>query len=494
MMGRKKTPQPKLFYDRINLDQRIRKDHILRKIDQVINFEFIYEEVRHLYGYNGNVSVPPPTILKMMVLLFLYNVRSERELMETIPERLDWLWFLGYDLDDEIPNHSVLSKARCRWGVQAFQSFFDRIVLQCVEAGLVDGTKLFMDGSMIQADASNNSIVNTEDIKRYLKKSYQSFEKRLEKESFEDDDNDMNPPKSGVANKKHVSTTDPDASVHRQGGKSKLKYKVHRGVDEKHEIITATTVTSGSINEAHLLKPLVLDHERVTGIKPEVCVADSQYGTIENYLSCYDLDIKGHFKSFEKAHRGSGRQKGIFPKEEFVYDPERDVFICPEGEELKRRRFSKQRRQWEYTAPLNVCRNCNFFSKCTRSKSGRSLKRHERQNELDIMLTQAESEASKKDIRTRQHLMERSFARSCRYGFKRSRWRRLWRVKIQELLTASIQNILSYIRNFKERSVPQEAACRVGEVQTASACKFKYCYDQMLDTIIFYLNWMKITV
>ena len=461
MMGRKKTLQPKLFYDRINLDQRIRKDHILRKIDRVINFEFIYEEVRHLYGYNGNVSVPPPTILKMMLLLILYNVRSERELMETIPERLDWLWFLGYDLDDEIPNHSVLSKARHRWGVQAFQSFFDRIVIQCVEAGLVDGTKLFMDGSMVQADASNNSVVNTEDIKRYLKKSYQLFEKRLEKESFENDDDDMNPPKSGVANKKHFSTTDPDASVHRQGdGRSKLKYKVHRGVDQKYEIITTTTVTSGSVNEAHLLKPLLLDHERVTGIESEVCVADSQYGTVENYLTCYDLGVKGHFESFEKTHRGSGRQKGIFAKEEFVYDPDRDVFICPDGEELRRRRFSKQRRQWEYIASLSVCRSCSFFSKCTRSKSGRSLKRHERQKELDIMLTQAESKASKKDIRTRQHLMERSFAQSCRYGFKRARWRRSWRVKIQELLTASIQNILNYIRNVKERSMAQEISCR----------------------------------
>ena len=98
MMGRKKTPQPKLFYEKISSDKRIRKDHILRNIDQMINFDFIYTEVEHLYGTNGNVSVPPPVILKMMLLLILYNVRSERELMDTIPERLDWLWFLGYDL------------------------------------------------------------------------------------------------------------------------------------------------------------------------------------------------------------------------------------------------------------------------------------------------------------------------------------------------------------------------------------------------------------
>ena len=96
MMGQEeKQPQGKLFYTGLNLEARIRKDHLLRKIKERIDFDFIYDEVRDRYGYNGNVSVPPPLILKMLLLLILYNVRSERELMATIPERLDWLWFLG---------------------------------------------------------------------------------------------------------------------------------------------------------------------------------------------------------------------------------------------------------------------------------------------------------------------------------------------------------------------------------------------------------------
>jgi transposase len=461
MMGRQQRVQKKLFYTKFSLDQRVPKNHILRKVAKYIDFDFIYEEVEDKYGSNGNVSVPPPTILKMMLLLVFYNVRSERELMSTIPVRLDWLWFLGYDLDDEVPNHSVLSKARSRWGVETFQSFFDRIVIQCVHADLVDGSKIFMDSSNVQADASNNSVVNKEDMNRYLKKSYRLFEQRLEKEKANSDNDDLDPPKSGAANKKHFSTTDPDASVHRQGGRSKLKYKIHRSVDEKNEIITATTVTTGSVNEAHLLKPLLESHEKTTAIKPEICVADSKYGIIDNYLACHELGIKSHFESYEKAHRGSGRQKGIFPKEAFAYNPQTDTFICPEGEELRRRRFSKQRQQWEYTAPLSVCRNCSSFSKCTRSKTGRSLKRHERQNELDAMLTHCESKESQRDIRKRQHLMERSFARSTRYGFKRARWRRQWRVKIQELLTASLQNIMVYIRNVKDRSTTAAASCRI---------------------------------
>lgn len=286
MMGRQSRVQNKLFYTRFNLDQRIRKDHILRKTANHIDFEFIYKEVEHTYGTNGNVSVPPPLILKLMFLLIFYNVRSERELMDTIPERLDWLWFLGYDLDDDIPDHSVLSKAGVRWGVEAFKLFFERIVWQCVEAGLIDGGKLFMDSSLVQANASNNSVIKKESLKRYLNQSYQKFESRLE-----DHQGHIDQPvsKNGVANKQFISTTDPDAAVYRIGkSKPKLTYQVHRAVDEKCEIITATTVTPGSVNEAHRFKTLVDNHNQNTGYKAEICVADSKYGTIENYLTCHD--------------------------------------------------------------------------------------------------------------------------------------------------------------------------------------------------------------
>lgn len=168
MMGHQSDYQHKLFITGFNLDKRIPKDHILRKISEKIDFDFIYKEVKDTYGTNGNVSVPPPVILKMMLLLFLYDVRSERELVDSIPLRLDWLWFLGFDLEDDIPNHSVLSKARARWGVTAFKKFFEIILWQCVEEGLVDGSKLFIDSSLIDADASNNSVVDTRSLRKDL--------------------------------------------------------------------------------------------------------------------------------------------------------------------------------------------------------------------------------------------------------------------------------------------------------------------------------------
>ena len=449
MMGRQKRVQRKLFYAKLNLDQRVPKDHILRKVAKHIDFDFIYKEVRDDYGTNGNVSVPPPVLLKMMLLLVFYNVRSERELMGTIPVRLDWLWFLGYDLDDEIPNHSVLSKARARWGVEAFKTFFENIVWQCVQAGLVDGSKIFTDASLVHADASNNSVVNQESLKRYLNKSYHEMEKRLE------DSNNFSlhdPGKQGSANRKHISTTDPDASAVRMGtGRSKLRYKIHRAVDEKAEVITATEVTAGEVNEAHRLTPLIDQHQRCTGKTVQTAVADSKYGTIDNYLACSDRGVTPHFESLDKGHRGSGRRQGIFEPSQFVYNPDEDLFVCPAGERLEPRKFKKKRNHFEYSLPAKVCNKCVLKAQCTRSKQGRTIKRHIRQDELDQMLFQSEGPQAKRDISKRQHLMERSFARSKRYGYQRARWRRLWRVQIQEYLTATIQNMMVLIRNVKEQ-------------------------------------------
>jgi len=238
MMGRDKPPQRSLFYTGIHLDKRVRSDHVLRKVSRLVDFDFVYGEVKDSYGYNGNVSVAPPMILKLMLLLVLYNARSERELMATLPERLDWLWFLGLDLDSEIPDHSVLSKARKRWGVELFQSFFERIVWQCVEAGLVDGSKLFCDSSLVQADASCNSIVDTQGLKRYLNPAYRELEARLleqkenKAEPEEKNDSSDDPPRRNVVNQRFVSTTDPEASVVRKGqGKAKLHYQTHRAID-----------------------------------------------------------------------------------------------------------------------------------------------------------------------------------------------------------------------------------------------------------------------
>ncbi len=485
MMGRQPPSQPKLFYEGINLEKRVPPNHILRKVIKKIDFDFIYAEVNDSYGENGNVSVPPPVILKMMFLLIFYNVRSERELMNTIPLRLDWLWFLGYDLDSEVPNHSILSKARARWGVQAFRSFFERIVWQCVEAGLVDGSKLFVDSSLIDADASNNSVVDTHSLRRYLNKSYRRLEERLD---------DLGDKKSTPANSRYISTTDPDASVTRHSGeRSKLRYKTHRSIDPKYEVTTATRITAGSQDEGDLFEDMIETHHQNTQKAVDTVVADSRYGKIDHYLLCGDLGIKAHIPPLEETQRGSGRQRGIFPREAFVYDLENDCFICPAGEILRKRSYYKERRHYEYKASSETCRQCRLKKKCTRSKDGRTLKRHVRQDELDIMLKDAHSREARKDIKTRQHLSERSFAHSTRYGFKRARWRRLWRMEIQDFLIAAVQNIRILIDHSGNRVQSNVIAlfghaCSGAEQQRLSRCLIS-CLRTIWRNIESFSNW-----
>jgi transposase len=154
-------PEPELFSYQVNLEKRVRPDHPLRRVAQAVDFSFVRAEVASCYGGNGNESVDPVILLKMMFLLFYDDVASERELMNVIPERLDYLWFLGYGLDEDIPHHSVLSKARRRWGQNVFQGLFVRTVEQCVAAGLVKGDKLHVDASLIGANASKDSVVKS---------------------------------------------------------------------------------------------------------------------------------------------------------------------------------------------------------------------------------------------------------------------------------------------------------------------------------------------
>ena len=472
MMGIQGPDGGKFFYTNISIAQRVRRDHPLRKIAARVDFDFIYREVADKYGTRGNVSVPPPVILKLMLLLVFYNVRSERELMATLPERLDWLWFLGYDLDTKIPDHSVLSKARKRWGAEVFRNFFERIVIQCVEAGLVDGGKIFVDASLVEADASNNSVIDTQSLKHQLKKNYRELEARLaerqrsygseeNEENEEDEKSEENeddggfggggdggegegkPARSGryrKINGRYISSTDPDAAIVGRG-KPDLFYQVHRSVDEAHEIITATAVTPGDVSEGHMLEELLRRHRNTTGKPASTVVADSKYGTIDNFLSLYDQGIKAHMPDLCRSASVREEKRGIFTEAHFRYDRERDIYLCPAGKELKPKSLHRGRGSIDYGASRADCEACPLRSGCTTNKAGRTVKRHCRQEDLDVMLEESRSGASKKDIKKRQHLMERSFARGKRYGYDRARWRRLWRVSIQEYLVCAVQNI-----------------------------------------------------
>lgn len=212
-------------------------------------------------------------------------------------------------------------------------------------------------------------------------------------------------------------------------------------MDSRREVITAVQVTRGDVNEAHLLVPLWQAHHANTRRMAHTVVADSKYGTIENFLACHERGLAAHIPDLKQAADQRAAQRQHFPDTQFTYEAATDTYRCPAGQVLRRKSWHRSRQSLDYAAPKKVCAACPLRVQCTENTMGRTIKRHLHQEALDLMRARSRSAPARRDLRMRQHLMERSFARGTRYGFDRARWRRLWRVQIQEYLVASIQNL-----------------------------------------------------
>ena len=171
--------------------------------------------------------------------------------------------------------------------------------------------------------------------------------------------------------------------------KTRPRYKNHRAVDNVHGVITAVRTTTGRINESHELTELIDQHQTNTKIAAKTIVADCKYGTIENYIACQERKLRTHMADLLASSPGSGRRDGIYPESMFCYKPESDIFLCPAGQLLKPRRLHSVRLSWEYVTKRGVCLSCRLREFCTRSKTGRSIKRHRNQNLLDRARRQA---------------------------------------------------------------------------------------------------------
>ena len=434
-MGRH-ARQNELWSEPVNLAQRIPADHPLRKLRETVKLDFVREEVAGSYGRKGNVSVDPVIVMKMMLLLFWDNVRSERELMRIIPLRIDYLWFLGYSLEDEIPNHSVLSKARRRWGAEVFARLFRQSVAQCLEAGLIEGSKLHTDSSLVRANASLNSVVAVT-----LAKLEESTEEGPAKRGEGGGG-------GGPVNRRHRVATDPDSALVRQtsSGKSYPSYKSHRALDDKAGVITALQTTNGIRDDGAELGNLIAQHQENTACKPHAVVADCKYGTSANFIALAGQGIRSHMGDLRSRLRNH-QQKDIYPAERFKYDEGRDTYKCPAGRTLYRHHFNGHRGYYDYRTRPGVCGRCRLAPHCTRSKAGRSLNRYLGHHLLERARRQSHGPAAGRDRQRRQWLQERNFAEATtQHGFKRARWRGLAKQTIQDQLIATLQNLKILLR------------------------------------------------
>lgn len=477
-MGRR-IPQPKLFYQ-FSLEERVPQDHLLRKISSVVDFSFIYDYVRPYYSYTGAPSVDPVVIFKMALLGYLYGITSERKLAEECRLNLAFMWFLGYDLDEMPPDHSILSKARARFGREVYEHFFREVVRMCQEAGLVEGDKVFVDATLLKANASLDSLVERE-VYHQLKTTPEEYLDRVwEENPLEgprdpggNDSSDLGETlreeapekkaseKNRRTNEKWVSRTDPDASLVTRKGFSKplLAHKVHITVDGgRARIVTAVETTPGEVAECQVLPVLLGKHIFGTRSRPEEVVADRAYGTREVYRF---LESMGILPTIPRRQTWQNlRERRL--KAGFRYDEERDVYICPAGKTLYR---SKEQPDGSvvYRVHRLACKGCPHQDTLCLAKRP-SIKRRLEEELLSWVKSHLGTERARISLRQRKYWPETVFAEmKGPRGLDRATLRGTIKVHTQAVFALAVHNIIQLVKAARRKK--KEATQAQGLVQ-----------------------------
>jgi transposase len=468
-----KILEGQLFYQ-ISLNQLVPSDHLVRRLAEVLDLSWIRKATTSAYSHTGRPSIDPVVIAKMMLLGFLYNVPSERQLAREIQVNLAYRWYLGYDLDESVPNHSVLSKARRRLGVEFFERLFGYVLTRCNKEGLISGENLLIDSTIVQADASLDSISSL----RYRPAEY--FE-QLEQTAEPDKESRIDPGdklghrrsrKDRVSDDRR-SLTDPDATLYKRKGQgTKLAYKAHIAADSYKGVITSVSVSSSAQDDTSAVPQLLSQHCDLLN-KPKRVVADGTYGSEDclGYLQYRGIDtvIK---------QRSGGNKHGCFDKSKFSYNVDEDYYICPAGQRLKRRRTHKTQNKAYYSCDKAICRDCLVRSECIGSSSSdvvRTVTRYDSPYS-DRAKALCNSRLGNRLLVLRQTCSEGLFGQAKSFhGLARARWRRLLNMHIQTLLTATVLNLKKLVGSTSKKASASAIADRF--ISNLRFCLYSsFCY------------------
>ncbi len=472
--------------DDLSLEVMVPKDNFYRRLEERIDLSFVRELVLPLYAKGGRHSIDPVIFFKLQLVLFFESLRSERQLMKVVADRLSLRWYLGYDLDERLPDHSSLTKIRERYGPRIFRRFFERIVEMCVEAGLVRGEDLFIDSTKVEADAAVDSLAPRWFVEAHLHDLFEEDGGEDEKMSAEgpSDTQDARPEDEGAVRylptagdedllrsnrasedwisrggaqdrsfkgtswrertaDTRASRTDPDATPMRWSENArKLGYQTNYVVDGgKARIILCVLVTPGEVGENRPMLDLLFRSACRWKIRPHHVTADGKYGTAENIARVEHSGIRAYLA----LHEAGGRV-GFFRKSEFAYDAQKDLYVCPAGQTLRALGDAEDIRSRSkivtYRARASACAACSLKPRCTTNKNGRSLRRSPKDEYIDIVRAYEETESYRKALRKRKVWIEPLFAEGkLWHGMRRFRTRTLRKVNTEALMTAAGQNI-----------------------------------------------------
>ena len=442
VMGQK-TVEPELYIN-FSLDAVVPSGHLVRQLASCVDFSFIRPLVRPLYSHTGQPSVDPVVLFKLVLLGYLHNIRSERQLCEEAALNLAWRWFLGYELTEPIPDHSVLTKARQRFGPAVYAQFFQRVVELCGERGLIQGRRLYVDSTLVAADASAKSV-QSRTLLRQLPGQPAAYLARLEwapeaGRSRPERKRSVTPVGAFV-----VSRTDPDAALisHSPRQKARLMHKVHMAVDGgRFRIVTAVTAVPASHGDGQGLPAILDQHQDTVGSLPQEAVADTGYATVTAFQACADRGVVASIPSWSTANRHGG-----WDREHFAYDAEHDRYVCPQGQQLRRTHDNLSSRQQVYRAPFGVCPTCPVRQACGPGLRARTVTRSFDHELLEAARNHMETAAGRAALRKRKQFIELVFAdakvRHCLTRAQRRGRDNMW---IQALLTATAMNLRKLIQ------------------------------------------------
>lgn len=440
MLKKKEAEQQEL--EMVSIESLVPEAHLLRKVDDSVDFSFIRDRVKHLYCEdNGRPALDPVVLFKLLLLGYLYGVRSERQLMREVEVNVAYRWFLGLKLRDKVPDASTLSQNRRRRFSEStiYQEIFDEIVLLAVQKGLASGTVLYTDSTHLKANANKNKYDLSE-----VQVKPQEYLAALEEAIGEDraahgkkplkEQPEAEPETKQIK----VSRTDKDSGYMVRDGKPKgFFYLDHRTVDGRHAIITDTHVTPANVHDSvPYLGRLDRQRERFNFSIRAVGV-DAGYAAAAITQGLEGRSIYGVIGYRTPTHRD-----GYFYKREYRYNEKLDVYICPNGQLLTYRTTNREGYRQYHSDPAQ-CRNCPVRQKCTESANAtKVVTRHVWESSRERMDQHRLSRVGKRIYKRRKETVERSFADAKQlHGHRYARMRGLAKVQQQCLLAATAQNI-----------------------------------------------------
>jgi transposase len=427
----------------VMIENLVPENHLLRKIDKYIDFSFINEICRPYYcADNGRPAIEPEILFKMLFIGYLYGIRSEIRLLQEVQVNIAYRWFLGYGIEDQLPDVSVIWQNRTRRykGTDVPQQIFDNIVRQAIKHGLVDGKVLYSDSTHLKANANKNKFEDievTQTPKAYLKELDEAVAADRAahgKKPLKDKDELPTPPTKNIKS----STTDPESGfMHRDGKPKGFFYLDHRTVDGKANIITDVYVTPGNVNDVDPYIDRLKTQIDKFGFEVETVGLDAGYNAANICKKLHGMSINGAM-----GYRRGCQQKGKYGKYKFAYLKEWDVYICPERNYLEYITTGREGYR-EYKTKNERCKSCPKREECLSAKQARkSIRRHVWEDYKDICYTFTKTDVGKEIYSRRKETIERSFADSKElHGLRYCRMRGRENVSEQCLLTAAAQNI-----------------------------------------------------